>query len=72
MKLRAILEMITAKVASGSTFHSAAAAYPQIFEFAWIEAIRTGEVTGKMASVLVELNKQIRDSRETSARSKPR
>ena len=70
VKLRAILEMITAKVASGSTFHSAAAAYPHIFEFAWIEAIRTGEVTGKMASVLVELNKQIRDSRETKRKVK--
>ncbi len=69
-KLRAILEMITAKVASGSTFHAAAASYPHVFEFAWIEAIRTGEVTGKMASVLVELNKQIRDSRETKRKVK--
>ena len=70
IKLRAILEQITARVASGSTFHSAAAAYPHIFEFQWIEAIRTGEVTGKMAQVLVELNKQIRDSRETKRKVK--
>ena len=27
--------------------------------------IRTGEVTGKMGLVLLELNKQIRESRET-------
>ena len=72
IKLRAVLELITAKVASGSTFHSAAAAYPQHFEFQWIEAIRTGEVTGKMAMVLVELNKQIRDRARPSARSRPR
>ena len=70
IKLRAILELITARVAAGSTFHAAAAAYPQIFEFQWIEAIRTGEVTGKMAQVLVELNKQIRDSRETKRKVK--
>ena len=70
IKLRTILELITAKVAAGSTFHTAAAAYPHIFEFQWIEAIRTGEVTGKMAQVLVELNKQIRDSRETKRKVK--
>ena len=70
VKLRTVLEQITAKVASGSTFHAAAAAFPQVFEFQWIEAIRTGEVTGKMASVLVELNKQIRDSRETKRKVK--
>ncbi len=65
VKLQAVLSQITAKVASGSTFHAAAASFPQVFEFQWLEAIRTGEVTGKMAQVLVELNKQIRDSRET-------
>jgi len=65
VKLRGILESITARVASGSTFPSAAASFPQVFEFQWIEAIRTGEVTGKMAMVLIELNKQIRDARET-------
>ena len=64
-RFRTVLDQITARVAAGSAFHAAAAAYPHIFEFQWIEAIRTGEVTGKMALVLVELNKQIRDSRET-------
>jgi type IV pilus assembly protein PilC len=64
-RFRAVLKQITAKVASGSTFYSSAAAFPEHFEFQWIEAIRTGEITGKMALVLVELNKQIRDSRET-------
>src|SRR5262249_34698297 len=45
-------------------------AFPQVFEFQWLEAIRTGEVTGKMAQVLVELNKQIRDARETKRKGK--
>jgi type IV pilus assembly protein PilC len=70
VKLQAVLSQITSKVASGSTFHAAAAAFPQVFEFQWLEAIRTGEVTGKMAQVLVELNKQIRESRETKRKIK--
>ena len=43
---------------------------PSVFEFQWLEAIRTGEVTGKMAQVLIELNKQIRESRETKRKVK--
>jgi type II secretory pathway component PulF len=70
VKLQAVLEQIAAKVSAGSTFHDAAAAFPKIFEFQWIEAIRTGEVSGKMAMVLIELNKQIRDSRETKRKVK--
>src|SRR5262249_13880186 len=70
IKLRSVLEQITAKVAAGSTFHAAAASFPQVFDFQWLEAIRTGEVTGKMAMVLVELNKQIRESRETKRKVK--
>ena len=54
-----------ARVAAGSSFNAAAAAIPKIFEPYWVEVIRTGEMTGKMGSVLLELNKQIRESRET-------
>ena len=70
LKLQSVLGEITANVASGSTFYAAAAAFPKVVEFQWIEAIRTGEVSGKMASVLVELNKQIRDARETRRKVK--
>jgi type IV pilus assembly protein PilC len=69
-KLRAVLDAITAKVAAGSTFHAGAASFPHVFEFQWLEAIRTGEVTGKMSQVLTELNKQIRESRETKRKVK--
>src|SRR3954447_19946648 len=55
-RFKAVLEQIVARVAAGSTFHAAAATFPEHFEFQWIEAIRTGEVTGKMAIVLIELN----------------
>ena len=70
IKLGAILDQIVSKVSSGSTFHSAAADFPKTFEFQWIEAIRTGEVSGKMAGVLVELNKQIVEARETKKKVK--
>ena len=64
-RFREVLEEISGRVASGSSFNAAAAAYPDIFEPYWIEVIRTGEMTGQMGSVLLELNKQIRESRET-------
>ena len=69
-RLRDALDHISNRVAAGSTFHDAAADFPQIFDFQWLEAIRTGEVTGKMALVLEELNKQIRDARETRRKVK--
>jgi type IV pilus assembly protein PilC len=64
-KLGQILDEIAGRVASGSSFHAAAANYPKVFEPYWIEVIRTGELSGQMGGVLLELNKQIRDSRET-------
>jgi type IV pilus assembly protein PilC len=64
-KLNAIVHELAARVASGSSFHAAAAAYTKVFEPYWVEVIRTGEMTGQMGLVLLELNRQIRDSRET-------
>jgi type IV pilus assembly protein PilC len=65
LRMRAILSDIATKVASGSTLHAAAEQHPKIFEHHWIEVIRVGEVTGKMGQVLLELNEQIRESRQT-------
>ena len=70
LKLRGVLAEITAKVAAGSTFHQAAAEHTKVFEHHWVEIIRTGEITGKMAGVLQELNKQIREARETRKKVK--
>jgi type IV pilus assembly protein PilC len=67
-KLRAVLEQIASRVASGSSVHAAAATYTGVFQHHWIEVIRTGEVTGQMALVLTELNKQIHESRRRLAR----
>jgi type IV pilus assembly protein PilC len=65
VKMRRTLEEVASRVAAGSSLNGAAAAYPQLFERHWIEVIRTGEITGKMSSVLLDLNRQIRESRET-------
>src|ERR1700693_2724397 len=61
-KMQRVLEEIAGRVASGSSMNGAAAAYPHVFEGNWVEVIRTGEITGQMGSVLLELNKQIRES----------
>jgi type IV pilus assembly protein PilC len=65
LKMRRILDEVAGRIAAGSSLNAAAASYPQVFEHHWIEVIRTGEITGKMSSVLLDLNQQIRDSRET-------
>ncbi|HEX3870277.1 MAG TPA: type II secretion system F family protein [Pirellulales bacterium] len=65
LKLREVLRDIATAVAAGSTVNEAAAQHLNVFEHHWIGVIRTGEITGQMGSVLVELNKQIRESRDT-------
>ncbi|MBI3466234.1 MAG: type II secretion system F family protein [Planctomycetes bacterium] len=65
IKMRRVLEEIAGRVAAGSALYAAAANYPKFFEPHWVEVIRTGEITGKMGLVLLDLNKQIRESRET-------
>ena len=64
-KLQETLEDMANRVAAGSSFHAAAACHKDVFEPHWVEIIRTGEITGQMGPILMELNKQIRDSRET-------
>jgi len=64
-KLQRVLDEVAARVAAGSSLNAAAANYPKIFQHHWIEVIRTGEITGQMSLVLLELNSQIRDSRQT-------
>ena len=65
LKMRRVLEEIAGRVSAGSSLHAAAANYPRMFQNHWVEVIRTGEITGQMGPVLLELNKQIRENRET-------
>ena len=64
-KMQQALREIANRIAAGSPLYAAAANYPKLFEHHWIEVIRTAEITGKMGPVLLELNKQIRETRET-------
>jgi type IV pilus assembly protein PilC len=64
-KLRQILNEIAERVAAGSALYAAAAGYSNVFAHQWIEVIRTAEITGQMGPILLELNKQIREARET-------
>jgi type IV pilus assembly protein PilC len=64
-KMQRVLDDVAGRVAAGSSLNGAAAHYPHIFQHHWIEVIRTGEITGQMSMVLLELNRQIRESRET-------
>lgn len=65
LRMREVLSDIANRLAAGSSFHAAASDFPKIFEFSWIEIIKTGEITGKMPQVLLELNKQVKEARET-------
>jgi type IV pilus assembly protein PilC len=60
-----VLNDISTNVSAGTTLNEAAERHPNVFEHHWIGVIRTGEITGQMAAVLLELNKQIRESRDT-------
>lgn len=70
LKLRQVLDEIASRIAAGSSLHAAAESHPKVFEHHWIGVIRTGEITGQMGTVLLELNKQIREARETRRKVK--
>ena len=64
-RLREILEDMARRVSAGESLHAAMADYRGVFEDHWIELVGVGEVSGKMASVLQDLNQQIQDGCST-------
>ncbi|RUL84180.1 type II secretion system F family protein [Tautonia sociabilis] len=68
LRLRQILHEIAGRLSAGSSLHTAAANYPEAFEYSWIEMIRTGEITGRMSEVLRELSAQVQEAREARRR----
>lgn len=70
LKLSQVLDEIAGKIGAGNSFYHAAGGYPELFEHAWLEVIHTGEITGKMAFVLVELNKQVAEQRASKRKFK--
>ncbi len=65
-----MLDEIAVRVSAGSSFNAAALNYLNIFQRHWVEVIRTGEITGQMSLVLLELNRQIAESRATGRKVK--
>jgi type IV pilus assembly protein PilC len=61
-RLKEVLLEAANRVASGSPLHEALSAQGDVFPSNWTAMIGTGEVTGKMDQVLVDLNLQIRES----------
>ena len=70
IKLRHVLDEIAGRVSAGSSLHAAAENYLNVFQRHWVEVIRTGEITGQMSLVLLELNRQIAESRATARKVK--
>ena len=66
--LREAMDEVAERVASGTALHVAIEATTDMFPMHWVAMIATGEATGKLDEVLVDLNRQIRESAE--ARSK--
>jgi len=64
-RMRAILASIEGRVTAGSSLRAAMADHRDVFEDHWIELVGVGEISGKMAMVLCDLNVQIRESAET-------
>lgn len=64
-RLRAVLEDVAGCIAAGSSLHGAVSQHEGIFEPHWLGVIQTGEVSGKLGSVLLDLNLQIREQRDT-------
>ena len=59
IKMRSVVRTIAERVAGGLSLHQAAADYPKVFDRQWIEVIKTGEASGKMADVLASLTEHI-------------
>jgi type IV pilus assembly protein PilC len=64
-RLEEVLDDVQSCVASGSPLHAALAQHETVFEPHWVGVIQTGEMTGRLGAVLLDLNQQISEQRET-------
>lgn len=67
--LQATMEEVGERVASGSSLHAAIdESASDLFPLHWVAMIATGEATGKLDEVLVDLNRQIREAADTRSK----
>ncbi|QDT13323.1 type II secretion system F family protein [Planctomycetes bacterium K23_9] len=68
-QLQATMEEVGERVASGSSLNVAINdAASDLFPLHWVAMIATGEATGKLDEVLVDLNRQIREAADTRSK----
>jgi len=70
IQMQAILQEVAGRVAAGSSLHAVLGEHRNVFEDHWIELVGIGEVSGEMAMVLTDLNKQIIESSQTRRKVK--
>lgn len=63
-QMQSVITTICERVAGGLSLHQAAADFPKVFDRQWIEVLRTGELSGKLADVLTSLTSYIVAARE--------
>jgi len=66
--MQEVMDEVAERVASGTPLHTAIESTTDMFPLHWVAMIATGEATGKLDEVLVDLNRQIRESAETRSK----
>ncbi|MDD4004673.1 MAG: type II secretion system F family protein [Elusimicrobiaceae bacterium] len=61
-KLVKVLREVSKKVAGGKALYDSMSEYPNIFAFQWLQVIRTGEQSGQLGRLLIQLNTSIKKS----------
>jgi type IV pilus assembly protein PilC len=56
---RVVIDAVARKVAAGEALNEALAATPEYFKTEWVQVIRSGEQSGKLGDILVQLVTQI-------------
>ncbi|MBI5367837.1 MAG: type II secretion system F family protein [Planctomycetes bacterium] len=64
LRMAELIRDVTRRCSAGSSLHAALAQYPRIFDFQWVQVVRTGEVTGQLAEVMTQLADYIVEARE--------
>lgn len=58
-KMQMVIRTLADRVAGGTSLHEAAGDFPRIFDRQWVEVIKTGDISGQLATVLTSLTKYI-------------
>ena len=68
LSLRRIMVQVTDRVRGGSALYAAMTDHPKVFSPQTIQVIRTGEVSGELGHLLVELANHMKEARASRAR----